>query len=417
MEKSLFIQNNRAEQTKMAAVNWKRNLIFLWSSQFLGMAGFALVMPFMPLFIGEKLGTSNDQIIGFWVSMFHFFGMANYCIFTPILGRIADTYGRKRMIVRMSFAGTLIFPLMYFAPNVVWLVVIRAVATALLGTTSAAQSLVASSAPHEKQGFVLGTLSTATWGGVMFGFFIGGFIMDLYGFCTGFMACGVLLAIAGILVAVGVREDIQVKRAPRLVSNGFICLIVSQFQLPRLGTAARTALLFVPVIEFIRGFDSLYLVLMVRSSFGETRAALYTGIISATACLGGLLAGVLVGWISDRTKKKYIIIPALLLSAVSTAAQPLSPTVALFAVSRFFQGFSASGLVSALQIHLSKHTATGIRATVFGFSGSFGMAGVALSSLASGLVISFSNVSIVFYIAAGFYLIVIPWVIRARNLY
>ena len=37
-----------------AAIDWKRNLTFIWISQILAMAGFAGITPFIPLFFRDQ---------------------------------------------------------------------------------------------------------------------------------------------------------------------------------------------------------------------------------------------------------------------------------------------------------------------------------------------------------------------------
>ena len=67
-------------------------------------------------------------------------------------------------------------------------------------TTAAAQTLIVKNTPEDKQGFALGTLSTAIWGGTMLGNVIGGIVVHYYGYKFTFIACGIMYFIAGIFV-------------------------------------------------------------------------------------------------------------------------------------------------------------------------------------------------------------------------
>ena len=61
-------------------INWKKNLFFLWLSQILSMAGFAAVMPFIPIYLRDHLHIEDEQMRGLWVSAFNFFGLFSFCL-------------------------------------------------------------------------------------------------------------------------------------------------------------------------------------------------------------------------------------------------------------------------------------------------------------------------------------------------
>ena len=50
-------------------VNWKKNLLVIWLSQFLAMVGFGCCMPFIPLLLKENLHVDDDSIRGLYVSI------------------------------------------------------------------------------------------------------------------------------------------------------------------------------------------------------------------------------------------------------------------------------------------------------------------------------------------------------------
>ena len=52
-------------------VNWKKNLFFVWISQFLAMIGFGCCMPFIPLYLREHFHIVDNQLRGFYVSLFY----------------------------------------------------------------------------------------------------------------------------------------------------------------------------------------------------------------------------------------------------------------------------------------------------------------------------------------------------------
>ena len=161
---------------------WKKNLLLLWISQILVVVGYAAALPFIPLFISERYGITDDRTLGLIVSWFHFVSTGSFAVMAPIWGRLADRYGRKLMLLRACFMDAVIFPLMVYAPNMTVLFILRILASMFTGTTSAAQPLIVSGTPKERHGFALGLLSTALWSGNMLGYLFGGLIVNYFGF-------------------------------------------------------------------------------------------------------------------------------------------------------------------------------------------------------------------------------------------
>ena len=94
---------------------WKKNLLFVWLSQICSLAGFASIMPFIPLYIKWKFGVTDEGELGVQVALFNFFGTMAYAIFCPIWGKLSDRFGVKPMLLRGTFVTCLIFPLMPYA--------------------------------------------------------------------------------------------------------------------------------------------------------------------------------------------------------------------------------------------------------------------------------------------------------------
>ena len=76
------------------------------------------------------------------------------------------------------------------------LVILRFLIGIFAGTVTASQTLVASNTPSEKMGFAMGTISSAVGSGNLAGFVLGALVVDHYGYTAGFIASGVMLALA-----------------------------------------------------------------------------------------------------------------------------------------------------------------------------------------------------------------------------
>ena len=90
--------------------HWKRNLLCIWLGQILAMAGSSFVLPFIPIFVREKMGIEEESQRAMVVSMFFSVGLLSFCISNPIWGMIGDRFGRKTMLLRAYFGNALTFP-------------------------------------------------------------------------------------------------------------------------------------------------------------------------------------------------------------------------------------------------------------------------------------------------------------------
>ena len=87
---------------------WKRQVALVCLAQGVASIGWSFMQPFYPLFIEQELGVESGADAAFWAGASSgvfalFMGIAG-----PFWGHLADTYGRKPMLVRAYTAGTLV---------------------------------------------------------------------------------------------------------------------------------------------------------------------------------------------------------------------------------------------------------------------------------------------------------------------
>ncbi|MFW5772550.1 MAG: MFS transporter, partial [Phototrophicaceae bacterium] len=185
---------------------WQRNLVIVFIAQMVSAIGFSLIFPFLPLYVAD-LGTNTGLSLEFWAGMVFSAQAFTMMLVSPVWGALADRYGRKMMVQRAMFGASITILLMAFVRTSEELVLLRAIQGLIAGTVSAANALVAASAPRERTGFAMGLLQVALWSGVALGPLIGGVMADAFGFRMPFIITAVMLAIGGILVLVGVHEE------------------------------------------------------------------------------------------------------------------------------------------------------------------------------------------------------------------
>lgn len=387
-------------------INWKKNLFFIWLSQFLSIAGFSSALPFIPIYIRDKWGITGEHELGLWISAFYFFGMLSFCVSTPIWGILADRFGRKLMLLRACYVDAFLFPCFLLAPNPLMLIVIRFITSAFTGTVSAAQTLIVTNTPEDHHGFALGTLSSAIWSGNLIGFLIGGVVVHHFGFTAAFFACGATYLIAGVLAHVFVRENFTVPPKGTLRKSGN----------PFRGVTSAIGLVFllIVVMAIARRFDEPYIALMVEKIHGPERTALYTGWISAAAAVGGILSAMAIGRLCDLYSASAITVPAVLIAAAGMFAQAFSGSLGWFGTARFINYLAAGGLEPAFYSMLAKISPSRRRGTIFGLASSVRMGGILLSSILSGGVIYFTGVRSIYVVAGVIFLFILPvfWIVN-----
>ena len=382
-------------------INWRKNLVVVWASQFLAMAGFGCCMPFIPMLLRDNLGVTDENLRGLYVAIYQFVGMVSLCVGTGTWGILADKFGRRLMLLRASYCAAFLYPLLVFAPSYLILLSIRFVAAFFSGTVNPAQTLLVTNTPEDKHGFVLGTLSTSIWSGHMAGYMLGGVIAEYLGYTEAFLCCGLMYLTSGIIVQIFVRErfvkptSVKSKKKKHswkeLATPGVIWIFASFL-----------------IMGISRRIDEPFIAMMVEVVNGHDKAKLFTGIVSAGASVGGVLSGVLLGWLCDKYSVYKLIVPVLLISAVSMGIHAFSPNIWVMIVSRFFVFFAAGGIWPMLQIMIAKITEPELRGSYFGLTASINQVGGLICSVLSGTVAFYLNVRWIFFTAAVFYAIMIP---------
>lgn len=239
----------------------------------------------------------------------------------------------------------------------------------------------------------------------MLGFLAGGIVVHYFGYTAAFLLCGGMYVIGTLLVLFFVHENFKppekrletVREKPKL-------------HLPDFGTTVWLILGLFLLMAFARRFDESYLALQVEQIAGQADTEFHTGWISALAAGGGVIAGVSIGWLTDRFSPGKIAFPALALSIVFVLAQGFAPSLAVLGGARFFSFITAGGLEPVFLTMLSKASPPERRGQIFGWSSTFRTTGILLAALLGGTVIYHWGVRSVYITAALGFLLLIPFV-------
>ncbi len=379
---------------------WQRNLYTLWIAELVAIAGFSVVLPFLPYYV-QDLGVRELEQVEFWSGLVFASQAIAMAIFSPIWGSVADHYGRKLMVERAMFSGAVILGAMGFVQNVQQLLVLRALQGCLTGTIAAATTLVASSVPRQRSGQALGLLQMAVYSGNSVGPLLGGLVADHWGYRAAFVVAGALLFLAGVMVAVFVHEEFEPpRRETGARRNDFWVGVKAAFRSRELlavlsieGMMRLGARIMGPVLP-------LFVQSLVPS---QTRVASLTGLITGLGAATSAIGAVLLGRASDRLGYRKILWLCAIGMAVMYTPQFFVTTPFQLLIFQAAAGAAMGGGLAAMGALLANLSPEGRQGAVYGLDWSVVSAANGLGPMTGTAVAAGLGLRAPFLFAAGIY--------------
>lgn len=182
--------------------------IFIFITVALDMLSLGMIMPVLPKLVEDFMGGDTARA----AEIFGVFGTAwalMQFFFSPLLGAMSDSYGRRPVVLISNFGLGLDYVLMALAPNLWWLLAGRVISGVSSATVAASYAYVADVTPAEQRAAKFGMIGAA------FGL---GFVLGP--------------ALGGLLGAIDPRMPFWVAAALSLL-NGLYGLLVLPESLPR----------------------------------------------------------------------------------------------------------------------------------------------------------------------------------------
>ncbi len=356
--------------------SWQQNLRAIWFAELVAIVGFAIVIPILPLYVRE-LGVQGDRQVRIWSGVIFSAQAVTMAIFGPIWGALSDRYGRKVMVERAMFGGSLIMGLMGLAQTPQQLALLRAVQGALTGTTTAATALVATSAPSDQAGYALGTLQMAIYVGASAGPLVGGVVADTLGYQAAFFVTSALLVIAALGVLIFVKEPSrtngdQGNAAAGKDNEGSTGRRIFEHLSPVLASAPLLTVLGIRLVMRLAARLSrptLPLFVEILASPG-TRVATMTGLISGANALGGAVGGRQLGQMGDRVGYRSILAICALASVICYVPQSMVERPVWLIPLQAGAGLAMGGILASISASLAALAPQGREGIVYGVDAS-----------------------------------------------
>ena len=171
-------------------------------SVFMAMVGLGIISPIIPNYASE-LGASG-VFIGLIYSSF---SLSRAILQTPV-GRLADSYSKKRIIIAgliMYTLTSILYTLVNSPETLVMVRVFHGIGSAMMMPVAMAYAMELT--PKGEEGKYMGYLSTALFTGFGAGPLIGGYIYEQYSTATVFHAMSILVSISLILTIIFVPDE------------------------------------------------------------------------------------------------------------------------------------------------------------------------------------------------------------------
>src|SRR2546421_5468190 len=191
---------------------WQRNVWALTLTVFVAFVGFQFFSPFLPLYVHE-LGVTDPRSIALWSGVLAAVTPAVSGLLGPLVGRLADRFGRKMMLIRSLGGFVVIIAAMGLVTSVQQLLAARVIQGFFAGFTPMAMALASVSAPVNRVPTVIAMLQSAQLLSNAVGPAAGGYVASHFGIRYGFFVTAGMCALALIALVVLFRE-IAPRRAP-----------------------------------------------------------------------------------------------------------------------------------------------------------------------------------------------------------
>ncbi|HME24342.1 MAG TPA: MFS transporter [Acetobacteraceae bacterium] len=385
---------------------WQVTLWAMVGIQFIMTMSFSLLSPIMPLFL-PQLGVTTDAGIALWSGILN--GSTSFvaAFASPLWGRLADTYGRKPMLIRSSCAIAVFTAFMGMSLNVWQFFAARALMGVFAGFSSTAMALVASQVPEQRLGYALGWLSTGQLVGSLFGPVIGGVLADLTGSYRIPFYCTSAITFASVfLVWRGVQERFARPDGAHRRRSGLRSVALM------IGAAGVLPLFFVLFMAQFstRAVQPLVTVFVQELVGMRPDLATLGGLAFSVTGLAGMIAVPILSKHSDEIGYRRVLLICLAGATLTSLPQAFATSYWMFAVERFGVGLFVGAIVPTANALIGRMVSRGERGTVYGMTSSATFLGNSLGPLTGGAIAASFGLRWVFLITSALLLANLIWV-------
>lgn len=355
---------------------------------FIDLVGFGIAIPILPLLIQDIGG--GTILVGIVIAIYSLFQF----LFSPILGRLSDKYGRKPVLIASSFINALSYFLIFFSQGIWVLIIARILAGIGSANISVAQAYIADTSSAHERTKKLSFIGASFGLGFIVGPILGGVVSSKFSIEAAFLVPAVLSTINTVVMFFVLSESN--KALQKHIKIEFFNFKVTR-EVLRPKNIAFLLLLFFFVnfaLSLIIGVFSL--LGQERFGWNEAQNGYYFGIIG----IGSFLSQAFL--IRFLLKKKIdeiqMIKIGLILFSITIVLMGISPFVWLMWLVGFLTPIGVSLLMVNTQSLISLESKPEEQGIVMGVAQSFAALGRIFGPLLGG-VIATINLGLPFILA------------------
>jgi MFS family permease len=362
------------------------------AASFMGYTGFTLVMPFLPLFIGQ-LGVTDVGQVAMWTGLSLGVTPALTAILAPAWGRLGDRYGRKIMVERSLVSFVVLFAAMAYVTRPWHVLALRAVQGLFAGYGSLSVAMAAESAPRDRMPAAIGAVQTAQRIGPAVGPVLGGILAGVVGLRGAFLATAMFYA-AGLVLVHVVYDDHAVHAQPAdSPETGRVTF--------RNVLAFQNFILMMGVIfglQFVdRSFGPVLPLWVEQVGFSHARVPIVSGVLFSIMAFTGALGHHFCGKLLKRYASRIVIAGGASCAAAGSGLLGVSGNVWIMCAASVLFGIGIGAAMTAAYSAAGAVIPPGAHGAGFGVLTSASLVGMASSPFIAGFL-GGASIRVVFFV-------------------
>ena len=161
----------------MNVINPKSALLFILVTICLDSIGLGIIIPSFPTLVSETAHVPISQASQYFGWVMGAYAFMQF-LFSPLIGNLSDRFGRRTILLISVLGMSLDYLVMYFAPDLWWLVIGRAVSGIFGASFTSASAYIADISAPDKRAQNFGMIGAAFGIGFVIGPAIGGLLSD-----------------------------------------------------------------------------------------------------------------------------------------------------------------------------------------------------------------------------------------------
>ncbi|MBA3768322.1 MAG: MFS transporter, partial [Acidobacteria bacterium] len=290
-------------------------LLVIFITVFIDLIGFGIVIPVLPFYVEGTRFNATPRAVGLLFASYSIMQL----IFTPILGRLSDKYGR-RPVLFLSLLGTGVgFLILGFATTLWMLFAGRIIDGITGGNISTAQAYIADVTTPENRAKGMGLVGAAFGLGFIFGPAIGG-ILSRWGIHIPFLFAAGLAFANAILLYFTLLETVTPDHPARTsAAVGRWSQLAQALKQQRLAFVLSIYFLFIVAFSIMTASFALFTMYRFGYDAHDTGwLFVFVGVI------GAIVQGGLIGRLVKRFGEMPLVIAGALLFAASLFTIPFT---------------------------------------------------------------------------------------------